>query len=82
MHGWSVPSAPLPYSLMSWDVPAAVGGSLSVDSAPASAVTGTVGTVDISWAGLVPSMRYLGAVSHSDAGGIIGLALVEVDTTP
>jgi hypothetical protein len=38
--------------------------------------------VDISWAGLAPSMCYLGAVSHSDGGGIMGLTLVEVDTTP
>ncbi len=79
VHGWSVPNEPLPYTLHFWDVPATPGGgSLSVDSAPASATIGTTGTVDFSWAGLTGGVDYLGAVSHSDAGGIIGLTLVEV----
>jgi subtilisin family serine protease len=80
VHGWSVPSAPLEYSVSFWDVPLTPGGgSLSVDNAPASATLGTVGTVDISWAGLAPGMSYLGAVSHNDATGIIGFTTVEVD---
>ena len=80
VHGWSVPNEPLPYTLHFWDVPAAPGGgSLSIDSAPASATVGDTGTVDFSWSGLTAGVGYLGAVSHSDAGGIIGLTLVEVD---
>lgn len=78
VHGWSIPNDPLPYSLSFWDVPLASGGSLSVDSAPATAVIGTTGTVDYSWAGLAGGIDYLGAVSHSDGGGIIGLTLVDV----
>ncbi len=79
VHGWSVPNQPLPYTLNFWDVPATPGGgSLSVDSAPASATIGTTGTIDYSWSGLTGGTEYLGAVSHSDAGGIIGLTLVEV----
>ena len=35
VHGWSVPSEPLDYTLNYWDVPLASGGSLSVDRAPA-----------------------------------------------
>jgi subtilisin family serine protease len=80
VHGWSVPSAPLDYTLNFWDVPLTPGGgSLSVDSAPASATLGDTGTIDISWTGLVGGDSYLGAVSHSDANGIMGFTAVEVD---
>ena len=79
VHGWSVPNQPLPYTLSFWDVSATPGGSLSVDSAPAAAVIGTTGTVDVSWSGLAAGVRHLGAVSHSDAGGLISFTLVNVD---
>jgi subtilisin family serine protease len=79
VHGWSVPNAPLPYTMSTWIVPLASGGSLSVDSAPASAVAGTIGTVDISWSGLAAG-HYLGAVSHTGDSGLMGLTLVEVDS--
>jgi len=82
VHGWSVPNEPLPFTLNYWDVPVASGGSLSVDSAPASAVAGAVETIDISWSGLSAGTSYLGAVSHSDAGGLLGFTTVEVDTNP
>ncbi len=79
VHGWSVPSAPLAYSVSFWDIPLTPGGgSLSVDSAPASATLGTVGTIEISWSGLTGGETYLGAVSHSDADGILGFTAVEV----
>ncbi len=79
VHGWSVPNAPLPYTLSFWEVPLASGGSLTIDSAPASATVGASGTIDISWAGLAPGTRYLGAVSHTGDVGLMGLTLVEVD---
>lgn len=80
VHGWSVPSAPLPYTLHYWEVPVASGGSLSIDSAPASATVGTVGTIDISWSGLAAGTRYLGAISHTGDAGLMGGTLVEVST--
>ena len=79
VHGWSVPNEPLPYTIHFWDVPAAAGGgSLSIDSAPTSATIGSVETIDFSWSGLAAGSDYLGAVSHSDASGIVGLTLVEI----
>jgi subtilisin family serine protease len=79
VHGWSVPNEPLPYTIQFWDVPAAPGGgSLSIDSAPTSATIGSVETIDFSWSGLSSGTDYLGAVSHSDASGVVGLTLVEV----
>jgi len=79
VHGWSVPSEPLDYTLNYWDVPVASGGSLSIDSAPASAVAGAVEPVDIRWTGLSAGTSYLGLVSHSDGGGLLGFTTVEVD---
>ena len=80
VHGWSVPNAPLPFTVGFWDVPAASGGSLSVTGAPASAVNGQSGTVGYAWSGLGAGQHYLGAISHSDGSGVIGLTLVEVDS--
>ena len=81
VHGWSIPNEPLPYTLHFWEVPLVPGGgSLSVDSAPASATANSVGTVEVSWSGLASGTTYLGAVSHTGDAGLLGLTLVEVDT--
>lgn len=55
-------------------------GDNDIDSAPASAAIGTVGTIDHSWAGLVAGTEYLGAVSHTGDVGLMGLTLVSVTT--
>lgn len=78
VHGWSVPNAPLAYSLNFWDVPLTSGGSLMVDAAPTSATVGNTETVEVSWSGLAPG-KHLGAVSHTGDSGLIGLTLIEVD---
>jgi hypothetical protein len=78
VHGWSVPNEPLPYTLHYWEVPLASGGSLNLDSAPASATLGSIGTIDVSWSGLA-SGSYLGAVSHTGDVGLMGLTLISVD---
>ncbi|TDG11416.1 S8 family peptidase [Seongchinamella unica] len=77
VHGWSVPSESLPYTLHFWAVPLAPGGSLSVDAAPTSATLGATGTIDVSWSGLTTG-SYMGAVSHTGDAGLMGLTLVEV----
>lgn len=80
VHGWQTDGPDATYTLFSWGVPAAEGGSLSVDSAPASATVGAYGTVDISWTGLATGTKYLGAVTHSSAGELKALTLVSVQT--
>lgn len=80
VHGWAVDTDPEPYDLSSWIISLTPGGSLSLDSAPASATIGTVGSVDISWAGLDAGVNYLGAVSHTGTSGLLGVTLVSVDT--
>ena len=79
VHGWAITNpAGLAFSLQSWLVPAATGGSLVINSAPGAAISGTTGTVNLSWAGLTPAVSYLGAVSHRDDIGLIALTVVSV----
>jgi subtilisin family serine protease len=82
VHGWSAPGGDSDYDMWTWAVPLATGGSLSIDSAPASATIGTVGTIDVSWSGLTSGSIgdwYLGAVSHNGPSGLMGLTFVNVD---
>ena len=82
VHGWAVPTTTpvLPYSLSSWVIPATTGGSLSVVSAPTSAVIATTGTVTVGWTGLAATTRYLGDVAHVGPDGLLARTLVSVQT--
>ena len=55
-------------------------GNLTADG-PASATLGTTAPVDLEWTGLAtgPGEKQVGAVSHSDAGGIQGLTIVKIE---
>jgi hypothetical protein len=80
VHGWGTDGPDSNYTLFDWVVPLASGGSLIIDSAPASATLGATGTIDISWSGLTAGKKYLGAVSHTGPGPtLLGLTLVSVD---
>ena len=48
-------------------------------TAPTAAVSGETATITASWSGLTAGVSYLGAVSHNDVGGLIGLTVVSVD---
>jgi len=81
VHGWETDGPDSNYTLFSWSVPAAPGSAnMTVSGAPASAVLGSTSTLTVDWTGLTADTKYLGAVSHSDAGGILGLTLIAVDT--
>jgi subtilisin family serine protease len=80
VHGWLTPDGDSDYDLSTWAVSATAGGSLGIDSAPSSATLGQLGTVTLSWSGLTADTEYLGAVSHSDNDGLLGLTLVSVET--
>ena len=83
VHGWQTFGEQIELAVRSWAVPATPGtGALSIVSAPAEAVLGTTGTIVVEWSGLEPEETYLGAVSHSNAEGAIGLTLVEIATGP
>ncbi len=85
VHGWQTNVPPgeetIPVTLYAWDVsadPAADDESLTV-TGPDQAVMGEVATLEASWTGATLGEWHLGAVSHSDADGLMGLTLIEVD---
>ncbi len=83
VHGWETDGPDANYTLFSWNVdadPSADDESLVIESAPASATTGAVETIELSWSGLEADDKYLGAISHSDSGGVFRLTLVSVAT--
>jgi subtilisin family serine protease len=80
VHGWAVgEAAGLNFSVQSWIVPNATGGSLSI-AAPTAAVLGTTATETASWTGLAAGNTYLGAITHSDSSGVLATTLVDVTT--
>jgi subtilisin family serine protease len=80
VHGWQTDGPDSNYTLFDWSVSLTPGASLSIDSAPASATAGATEAVGISWSGLAAGTKHLGAVSHSDVGGVIDITVVSVDT--
>jgi subtilisin family serine protease len=80
VHGWGTDGPDANYTLFSWAVPAAPGSSNMTLTAPSAATLGATETITVDWSGLDADTKYLGAVSHSDAGGILDLTLVAVDT--
>ena len=80
VHGWQTAGPSADYRMHHWVLPNTTGGSLVVDSAPASAAIGESGTVDVSWSGATSGEWHLGVVGHLGAGGTsIGGTIVEVD---
>ena len=49
-------------------------------ASPTSATLGAIETISVNWFGLDADTKYLGAVSHSDAGGVLDLTLIAIDT--
>jgi len=79
VHGWQTVGPSADFDLYGWVVSATPGGNMSIDSAPAAAVIGASGAVDVSWSGAADGEWHLGAVSHASDSGLLGLTLVEVD---
>lgn len=79
VHGWSTGGAELGFTGHSWNIPLTSGtGNLAITDAPTEAVTGETGTIGLSWSGVAPNSTAIGAVSHSDGEGLMGLTLVTV----
>jgi subtilisin family serine protease len=62
---------PTPYTLWNFNSDGTDVGNSTL-SAPASAVVGTSGQIDLSWFGLTPGTRALGIIGYSDGVGSIG----------
>lgn len=79
VHGWGTDGPDANYTLFSWAVPATPGSSNMTLTAPSAAVLGATEPVTVDWFGLDAGTKYLGAVSHSDAG-LLDLTLIAIDT--
>ena len=78
VHGWQTLGVTQDYTLGSWNVPLATGGSLAISSEPADAAIAQSGTIGVSWSGLTAGQEYFGAVSHNRGAESLGLTLVHV----
>jgi subtilisin family serine protease len=66
------------FTLFQW-LPTTAVGNMNV-SAPASATSGTTGTINLTFSGLAPTTKYLGAVSYTGVPGGANPTIVRVDT--
>lgn len=78
VHGYGV-TGTADFTLFSWQVGTTDAGNMSV-TAPAVAVVGGTDSIGLSFSGLAPATKYLGAVAYSGAAGLVP-TIVEV-TTP
>jgi hypothetical protein len=78
VQGWGVVGTS-PFKLHTWLLGTADAGNMTV-TAPANAVTGTTGTIGLSFSGLAAGTRYLGSVAYAGATGMPNPTIVRVDT--
>jgi subtilisin family serine protease len=83
VHGWqTIGGGTASYTLFNWSVGNTSAGNFTVTE-PATAVSGTTGTVTINWgtpAALTAGTRYLGFVQYGDGTLEIGRTVVNVRT--
>ncbi len=78
VHGWAVPGGSVDYGVHMWDVsPGATGGTLQVDSAPATVTAGTTANVAFSWSGATG--QQLGVLTYGNGSSRLGFTVVNVD---
>lgn len=81
VHGWGTDGPDANYTLFSWAVPAATGSNnMNISGAPTSVVQGSVATITVNWSELDVGTKYMGMISHSDAGGLMDQTIIGVDT--
>ena len=80
VHAWQSDGPDTEYTLFGWSFSATPGSTNMTVTAPSTAVIGDSATIGVDWAGLDVGTKYLGAVSYSDASGIVGITLVGIDT--
>jgi hypothetical protein len=79
VHGFATEGPDSNFTLYSWVLGSADAGNMTVN-APAAAVNGTSGTIDLTFSGLAPTTRYLGSVAYSGVAGLPNPTIVRVDT--
>jgi len=78
IHGWGVAGGTSPFVLNSWVLGSADAGNMTV-TAPATAATAATGTIELSFSGLTPGVKYLGSVVYDGTTGMPNPTIVRVD---
>jgi hypothetical protein len=78
VHGFAVPGTAT-FTLFSWALGPAGAGNMTV-GAPASAVLGATGAINLTFSGLAPSTKYMGSVLYGGVAGLPNPTIVRVDT--
>jgi hypothetical protein len=76
--GFAVPVGSANFNLYSWILGGTSAGNMTV-TAPANAVTGQVGNIDIATSGLAAGTRYLGSVVYGGGTNLPAPTIVRVD---
>jgi hypothetical protein len=79
IHGFAIAGGPSPFKLYDWLLGSASAGNMTV-TAPATAVTGAQGQIDLAFSGLTAGTKYLGSVAYAGASGMPNPTIVRVDT--
>ena len=66
------------FTLFKWVLGSTAAGNMTVN-APATAVTGATGTINLSFTGLTAGTKYLGSVVYSGVAGLPNPTIVRVD---
>ena len=78
VHGWQTDGPDCNYTLFSYLVDGTDAGNMAI-AAPVTAALGTTANVDVSFLGLTPGKKYLGAVDYNDGTSVLDSTLVRVD---
>jgi hypothetical protein len=79
VHGWGTDGPDAQYALFYWLLDSTDAGNMTV-TAPAAAVIGTAGAINLTFSGLAPATKYLGSVAYSGTSGLPNPTIVRVDT--
>ena len=77
VHGFNVPGL-ANFTLFSWLLGTTPAGNMTV-TAPAAAVLGSTGTVNLTFSGLAPGTKHLGSVAYGGSAGLPNPTIVRVD---
>jgi hypothetical protein len=78
VQGWGVVGSS-PFRLHAWVLGTTDAGNMTV-AAPASATTGAVGAISLTFSGLAGGTKYLGSVAYGGIAGLPNPTIVRVDT--
>jgi len=79
VQGWGTDGPDANFTLFYWLLDSTAAGNMTVPGLD-TAITGTTGTIDLTFSGLASLTKYLGSVAYSGADGMPNPTIVRVDT--